>query len=68
MRASGRINPMQGKMAFASLGGCRGAAASSVASSLFNRSAMRSSFAAPVFSRRYTTSGIDYYAFLRIEQ
>jgi hypothetical protein len=62
MRAStaGRLNPaLQGKMAFASLGGCRAAAASSSASALFNRStAMRSSFAAPVFSRRYTsTSG-----------
>jgi hypothetical protein len=60
MRATGRLNPMQGKMAFASLGGCRAAAASSSASALFNRSAaMRSSFAGPVFSRRYTsTSGI----------
>ncbi len=62
MRATGRLNPMQGKMAFASLGGCRAAAAaSSSASALFNRSAaMRSSFAGPVFSRRYTsTSGIS---------
>jgi len=62
MRATGRLNPMQGKMAFASLGGCRAAAAASPsASALFNRSAaMRSSFAGPVFSRRYTsTSGIS---------
>jgi molecular chaperone DnaK len=57
MRATGRLNPMQGKMAFASLGGCRAAAASSSASALFNRSAaMRSSFAGPVFSRRYTST------------